>query len=142
MTVAEANTIMQPATAATTIRVDTGSRGGSCNYEYSAFHAIVSVLFRLYVAGVSLDAIATQALAQAQQNGATITKTTVTGIGDQALYITASYTVASTNVYAYYLDTTVGSLYVSCWNTFLGAPPATSQQPALTPVCTQVLSRL
>jgi len=45
-------------------------------------------------------------------------------------------------VHARDLNTTLGSLYMSCWNTVLGAPPATPQQPALTQVCTQVLSRL
>lgn len=88
MTVAEANQIMKPASPATTIRVDSTTRGGSCNYEYSRFHTVVSILFLPYQSSASLDTIATKSLAQVQNTpGAKVTKTTVSGVGDQALYI-------------------------------------------------------
>lgn len=143
MTVAEANQIMKPASPATTIRVDSTTQGGSCNYEYSRFHTVVSILFLPYQSSASLDTIATKSLAQVQNTpGAKVTKTAVAGVGDQALYIVASDSSSGLTFNFYALDTTVGSLYISCFNTTIGSPPATPQQPALTQVCQQVLSRL
>ena len=143
MTIAEANQIMHPATAATTIRVDNSPAGGSCNYEYSQFHTVVSVLFLPFRQGASLDAIATQSLAQVNDtSGDKVTKTAVSGVGDQALYIAASISGDSPTAYFYALDTTVGGLYISCFNETIGSPPATAQQPTLMQVCQQVVSRL
>jgi hypothetical protein len=143
MTVAEANQTMKPASPATTIRVDSTTQGGSCNYEYSRFHTVVSVLFLPYQSAASLDTIATQSLAEFKNDqGAKVTKTTVSGVGDQALYIAASDSSSGITLNFYALDTTVGSLYISCFNTTIGSPPATPQQPPLTQVCQQVLSRL
>jgi hypothetical protein len=142
LSVAEANQLMQPATPAVTIRVDNGRSGGSCNWEYSSFHAVVSALFLPYNTTVSLDTIVTQALAQAQIEGATFTKTPVSGVGDQALYVTGTASIGGRSLYEYLLDTTYGSLYISCWNSFIGSAPASPQQAPLTQVCQQVISRL
>lgn len=143
MTVAEANQFMQPQSPANTIRVDSSTAGGSCNYEYAQFHSVVSVLFLPFHQGASLDAIATQSLAQDQnQPGTQITKVSVSGMGDQALYIAASIATGGPTEYFYALDTTVGSLYISCFNSTVGVPPSNNLQPALTQVCRQVISRL
>ncbi len=143
MTVAEANQFMQPQSPANTIRVDSSTAGGSCNYEYTKFHSVVSVLFLPFHQGASLDAIATQSLAQDQsQPGTQITKVSVSGVGDQALYIAASIATGGPTEYFYALDTTVGGLYISCFNSSVGVPPTNNLQPALTQVCKQVISRL
>ncbi len=142
MTLAEANQIMQPATAANTIRVDHGGTGGSCNWEYAQFKPVVSVLFEPFPQGVSLDAVATQGLTALQKApGAKSTKTKVTGVGDQALYISASAQIGA-GIWEDLLDTHFGSIYISCNLAGAGVPPVASLQPPLTQVCQQVLGRL
>ncbi len=142
MTLAEANQIMQPATAANNIRVDHGGTGGSCNWEYAQFKPVVSVLFEPFPPGVSLDAVATQGLTALQKApDAKSTKTTVTGVGDQALYISASAQIGA-GIWEDLLDTTFGSIYISCNLAGAGAPPVASLQAPLTQVCQQVLGRL
>ena len=143
MSLTEANQIMQPATAATSIQVDKGGTGGgSCNWEYDSFHSTVTVLFESYPQGTSLDAIVAQSLAAVQNApGAKTSKTTVTGVGDQAFYITVSAQVG-TGIWEDVLATTYGSVYISCLKLGSGAPPAASLQQPLTQVCQQVISRM
>jgi hypothetical protein len=142
MTVDEANTVMSPPTPATTIRVDHGPSGGSCNYEYALFKPVVSVLFLPFQPGASLDAIATQSLASVQaQPGANVTKTSVSGVGDQGLYISATAQIGK-GLWEDLLDTTYGPVFISCNVIGTGAPPTTSLQSPLTHVCQQVISRL
>lgn len=143
MTITEANQFMQPQSPANTIRVDSSTSGGSCNYEYTQFHSVVTILFLPFHQGASLDTIVTQSLAQDQnQPGTQITKVPVSGVGDQALYIAASIATGGPTEYFYALDTTVNSLYISCFNSTVGVPPTNNLQPALTQVCRQVISRL
>jgi hypothetical protein len=142
MSITEANTIMHPATLATAIRVDHGSTGGSCNYEYTEFKPVVSVVFLPFQQGVSLDAIATQALAAIKSvPGATVTKTTVTGVGDQGLYLSATAPIGK-GLWEDLLDTTYGPVFISCNVLGTGTPPAASLQSPLTQVCQLVLSRM
>jgi hypothetical protein len=142
MSVAEANQIMQPATPATTIRVDKGPKGGSCNYEYALFKPVVSVLFLPFQPGASLDAIATQSLAEVQaQPGANFTKTPVSGVGDQGLYISGTAQIGK-GLWEDLLDTTDGPVFISCNVIGTGAPPTASLQAPLMQVCQQVISRL
>jgi hypothetical protein len=142
MSLAEANQIMQPATPANTIRVDHGQSGGSCNWEYALFKGVVSVVFLPFPPGTSLDAIATQALAAVQaQPGANFTKTPVSGVGDQGLYISGSAQIGK-GLWEDLLDTTFGPVFISCNVLGTGAPPATSLQAPLTQVCQQVISRM
>jgi hypothetical protein len=83
-----------------------------------------------------------QADAGASAEGAQVSTTPVSGVGDQALYISASYSAGTLTGYFYGLDTVYGSLYISCFNTTVGSPPTAPQQGALTQVCRQVLNRL
>ena len=142
MSLAEANQIMQPATPATTIQVNTGGKGGSCNWQYAELKAVVTVLFEPFPQGTSLDAVVTQELAKVQaEPGAKVTKTTVTGVGDQALYVSESAPIGK-GIWEDLLDTTTGPVYISCTVLGTGAPPAASLQAPLTQVCQQVLSRM
>lgn len=136
MTVAEANTFMKPATAATSIRVDTSPAGGSCNYEYAQFQSVVTVHFLPYQGG-SLTALANQI---ANTPSTTVTTKPVSGVGDQALFVAA--TITSVNLRQDYLDAVDGAVLLQCFNPNVGAASDDAQLAALTQVCQQVIARL
>jgi hypothetical protein len=144
LTVAEANTFMKPPTPATTIRVDNGPSGGSCNYEYAQFKSVVTVTFLPYKGLQTpqdeqhgLKAAASQI---SSVQGATVTTTMVSGVGDAALF--ASAALASPPLKFAALDVIYGALVVSCANFNVGASSLATQQTALTQVCQQLISRL
>jgi len=144
MTVAEANTFMKPPTPATNIRVDNGQSGGSCNYEYAQFKSVVTVTFVAYKGSQTpqdeqnaLNAAASQI---SSVQGATVTTAMVSGVGDAALFVTA--TLASPPIKEAALDVLYGALFVSCANFTVGTSSFATQQTALTQVCQQVISRL
>jgi hypothetical protein len=144
MTVAEANTFMNPPTPATNIRVDNGQSGGSCNYEYAQFKSVVTVTFVAYKGSQTpqdeqnaLNAAASQI---SSVQGATVTTAMVSGVGDAALFVTA--TLASPPIKQAALDVLYGALFLSCANFNVGTSSFATQQTALTQVCQQVISRL
>jgi hypothetical protein len=136
LSISDANSIMKPPTAATTIRIDTSPIGGSCNYEYASFKSVVSVNFLPYRGG-SLSALASQLTATP---GAKVTTTPVSGVGDQALFVAA--TLTSVSLRQDYLDVVDGAIVLQCFNPNVGSASDASQQAALTQVCQQVIARL
>ncbi len=101
MTVEQSNTIMNPATPATTIRVDSPtSGGGSCNYEYALFKGNVSVVVGRSPPGTNSNYLAAQAAAN-KLPSEQLTTTPVSGVGDHAVFVVGSTTVA---VQAYKID--------------------------------------
>lgn len=85
LSVTQANHITTPPTAATSIRVQSSSQGGSCNYEYSPLHDTISILFVTYPGG-SLSTLANQALHGAIPNGKVTAEEPISGLGDQAYF--------------------------------------------------------
>ncbi len=85
LSVARANQVTNPPTAATSIRVQSSPKGGSCNYEYSLLHGTISIFIVAYPGG-SLSDLANQALKGAVINGKVTTEEPVSGLGDQAYY--------------------------------------------------------
>jgi hypothetical protein len=144
MTVAEANTFMNPPTLATNIRVDNGQSGGSCNYEYAQFKSVVTITLVSYQGPQDpqseQNAINAAASQLASAKGAAVTTTAVSGVGDIAMFVTV--TVASPPLKEAALDALYGALFVSCANFTVGSSSFATQQTALTQVCTQVISRL
>ncbi len=148
VSLSDANNIMHPASPITSIVPDNARPGGSCSYTSSSHQAGIplSLYFQPFPAGTSLNAIAQQAVAQAEAKngippGLSFNITPVSGIGDQALYGSASGTFSGISVFYAALDTTIGSVWISCFN-FGEGSPTIPQQPALTQVCTQVVSRI
>jgi hypothetical protein len=113
MTVKQSNTIMNPTTPATTIRVDSpASGGGSCNYEYALFKGNVSVVFVSVVPeGTSIVDNVNQALAAEKQQGAQVKMTPVSNVGDQAVFAVASTTLAGQPYKIDSLDIIYGSVF-------------------------------
>jgi hypothetical protein len=85
LSVTQANQITHPPTAATSIRVQSSSQGGACNYEYSPLHDTISILMGAYPGG-PLSTLADQALHGTFANGKVTTEEPVSGLGDQAYY--------------------------------------------------------
>lgn len=144
MTVAQANAIMQPPTQATFIRVDNGPAGGSCNYEYAQFKSVVSVLFLPYTGTQTpqaeqngLKAVASNA---SSVQGAAVTTTMVSGVGDAALFVTAA--LDSPPLKQAYLDVIYGAVVLSCFNPNVGSASFAAQQAALTQACQRVVNVL
>lgn len=141
LTVAEANQLMSPSTPATTLRIDSpSSGGGSCNYEYAPFKAVVSVAF-LSVVQSSMS-LATLASAAAGQTGGKVTMTPVSGVGDQAEYGVSSTPINGQTFNFNAMDVIYGSLYFNCNVAYLGTPQSDAEQGKLKQVCQLVVSRL
>jgi hypothetical protein len=85
VTVAQANQITNPPTPATTIRVQSSAKGGSCNYEYAPLQGTISLLFGAFPGG-SLSDLANQALRGEVASGKVTTAEPVSGLGDQAYF--------------------------------------------------------
>ena len=148
VSLSDANNIMKPAHAATTIVPDNARPGGSCTYSSGSQLAGIPLTlgFQPFPAGTSLNAIVQQAIAQAEAKGTippgtTFSTAPVSGVGDQAVYGIVSGSFKGVTGFYAALDTTVGSVWISCFN-FGEGSPTIPQQPALTQVCTQVVSRL
>jgi hypothetical protein len=144
LTIPEANQIMQPPAAATTIRIDTSASGGSCNYEYAQFHSVVSLLLIAYAGGgdpqTTLQAVADKL---SHMQGAQVTTTLVPGVGDGALF--AAATIAEPTgplVRLAELIVIDGGIVLECGNYNVGSSSFAFQQSALTQVCQQVVVRL
>ncbi len=132
MTVEQSNTIMNPATPATTIRVDSPtSRGGSCNYAYSLFKGNVSVVFVVVVPpGTNSNYLAAQAAAN-KLPSEQLTTTPVSGVGDHAVFVVGSTTVAVQAYKIDALDIIYGSVFWDVNAIHLSAAAATSDSSQL-----------
>lgn len=147
VSIADVNNVMKPANPATTIVPDNARPGGSCSYTYGSSGLDFTLFFQPYQTTMSLAQIAQQGLQQAASKnglppGITATITPLSGIGDQAIY--ASFTGTFDGVSGFYdsVYTTLGSVYLSCFNFGIGSSPSTPQQPALTQLCTQAVNRM
>ncbi|HZC05458.1 MAG TPA: hypothetical protein VE338_07430 [Ktedonobacterales bacterium] len=143
MTVAQANQFMHPPTPATTIRVDApASGGGSCNYEYKPFHAVVSVVFPATVIDVSnpqaVFAVADKQLPQS--SNVTMTTAAVSGVGDAAQFVTSVLIQPPLKMAA--LQVIYGKIFFTCSNFNVQGSSFTTQQGYLTQVCQQYVSQL
>lgn len=146
LTIAEANAIMKPATPATTIRIDHGSTGGSCNYEYAKFRSVVTVTFEPYAGSdpqQTLSAAATQIASKtANIPNAKTSTTMVSGFGDAALFVATSASVQGISIHDVGLDIIYGKLFISCANFAAGTSPDSTQLSYLKQVAQLVLSRI
>jgi hypothetical protein len=144
LTIPEANQLMQPPVAVTTIRIDTSASGGSCNYEYAPFHSVVSVLVIASAGGgdpqATLHALADKLTAV---KDAQVTTTPVAGVGDGALFASATI-VEPTGPLVRLAELIVidGGIVLECGNYNVGSSSFAFQQRALTQVCQQVVLRL
>jgi hypothetical protein len=144
VSLADANNFMKPAAPATAITALNVAPVASCNYASASAPSryVLVVIFLPFPQGTSVSAITQQLLTRAAQAEAhwSITTTPVSGIGDQAMYVSATASLNGFTGYWVGLATTVGQIAIGCETYGIGSAPPL--QPALTQVCTQVVSRL
>ena len=130
LTVDEANQIMKAPHTATAIRIDAPpTGGGSCNYEYAHYKAVVSIVFvNVIPDGTTLTADAIAAHIQqgaSSVEGAKITTQVVSGVGDAAVFAAGTATLTSQPYKFDALDIAYGRVFFDV-NTALLGPDATS----------------
>ncbi|HUY77508.1 MAG TPA: hypothetical protein VMV29_12115 [Ktedonobacterales bacterium] len=86
LTIAQANQILNPVNPVNNIIPDNGGSGGSCSYEYAPVRVDVTLFFEQYTGG-SLTTIANDALTANLKGGAVTADQSVSGLGDQALFL-------------------------------------------------------
>jgi hypothetical protein len=143
MTVADANQIMNPATPATTLNVQSDPELSVCSWlsPQSPF-AVVKVLIdgKPYTGPnpVPQDTIVQLATQLASEPGVTVTTTApVTGVGDQAEFLAASASDSGMTVYADALYIIYGNVASECVDFNLNTKPDDATQQAALQQCGQ-----
>jgi hypothetical protein len=143
LTVSEANQIMKAPHTATAIRIDAPpSGGGSCNYEYASYKAIVSMVFvNVIPAGTTFTADAIAAHIQQSASGvqgAKITTQPVSGVGDAAVFAAGSATLAGQPYKFDALDIAYGRVFFDVNIALLGPDAASASDSVLLASFTQI----
>lgn len=146
MTVAEANSIMQPTTPATQIAADNNApEGGSCNYEASQTNFPLIIYFAAWNGPVPIpqnDIAAALAQATGSSSVKVNTFTTVSGIGAQAAYLDATATHSGVNFTIHIFYVLEGPFFFDCFAFSPLSPGSLGTQAQLQQCATQVDSRL
>jgi hypothetical protein len=143
LSIDEANAIMQPAAPATSIVAANIAQEASCSYLASPGRYVLTILFAPFPPGTSVNAFVQDALAKAAQAQAhwTIAITPVSGVGDQAIYVSATAALNGLTYYWVGLVTTVGQIAIACDTIGFGSAAPPLQAP-LTQCAQVVVSRL
>ncbi len=97
LSIAQANQILSPVNPANTIVPTNTSTGGSCNYDYATDRIDVFLFFEPYTGG-SLTTIATDAANKSLPGATLTTDQSVSGLGDQALFLAGHGTTTQDGV--------------------------------------------
>ncbi len=144
LSLADVNSVMKPAAPATSIQFvnDTSNHLSACSWSPGPTIAVLAVFFIQSTPGVSLNSIAQQQLAKAHSPaGGNIETTPVSGVGDQAMYLSATIPTPSGPNYAGDLVVAYGALVIGCAQTGSGTLP-TGLEPELQEACLAVISQL
>jgi hypothetical protein len=144
LSLADANSIMNPPAPATSILFenDTANSISACSWVPGQDTAVLAVFFLPFPQGTSLNAAAQQQLAKAHvPPGNSLTTTPVSGVGDQALYISGTVATPAGPNYVADLVVADGGILLGCSQTGTGSVPS-GLQSELTQACKVVVSRL
>jgi hypothetical protein len=144
LSLAEVNSVMKPAAPATNIifENDTSNHLSACSWAQGQIIAVFAVFFLPFPTGTSLNAAAQQQLAKLHVPvGGSIGTTPVSGVGDQALYLSANIPTPAGMNYVADLVVADGSILLGCAQTGSGSVPA-GLQPKLQEACLVVISKL
>jgi hypothetical protein len=142
LSLAEVNSIMKPGAPATNIRFVNDTSLSACSWTPGPTIAVFAVFFVPLPAGTSLKSAAQQQLAKVHAPvGGSIAITPVSGVGDQALYVSANIPTPAGLNYIAEVAAADGGILLGCAQTGSGPVPA-ALQSELTQACTQVISRL
>jgi hypothetical protein len=145
MSLAEANTLIQPKTSVSTIVPTNGDNGGACNYEASKSNIPLIIYFFDWtgpnppIPQSDIDAI----LSEAAGTDITITKAIpVTGVGDQAEYVEVTGSSQGFTATAHVFYVIYGKLFFDCVTySYLSGGTMTTQSQ-LQQCAAQVVDRL
>jgi hypothetical protein len=144
LSLAEVNSVMKPAAPATNIifENDTSNHLSACSWAQGQTIAVLAVFFLPFPAGTSLESAAQQQLAKVHvPTGGSVAATPVSGVGDQALYLSASIPTPADLNYAADLVVADGGIVLGCAQTGTGSVPA-GLQPELQEACLAIMSQL
>jgi hypothetical protein len=144
LSLADVNSIMNPAAPASNILFenDTANSLSACSWAQGQTIAVLAAFFLPFPQGTSLNAAAQQMLAKAHAPaGGSFATTPVSGVGDQALYVSATVATPAGPNYIADLVVAYGRNLVGCAQTGTGSLPA-GLRAELTQACTLVVSRL
>lgn len=148
MTVDEANSIMTPATPATTIDAasdSSGNAGGSCLYYSTGPNIVLSLLFADWSGPVPIPQqdIANLLTQYAGIPGMTVNSANaISGLGDQAEYIAATSTTSDGTVTFHILYVLDGKVLTGCSAAGLNSAAPAGTQNQLQQCAAQVVGRL
>lgn len=144
LSLADVNSVMKPAAPATSIQFvnDTSTHLSACSWTPGQSIAVLSTWFIQSAPGVSLNALAQQLLAKTQGSaGGTVDSTPVSGVGDEAVYLSGTVPTPAGPNYAGDLVVAYGAVVIGCAQTGSGSLP-TSLEPELQEACLAVMSQL
>jgi hypothetical protein len=144
LSLADVNSIMKPAAPATNILFenDTSNHLSACSWAQGQVIAVLAVFFLPFPAGTSLESAAQQQLAKVHVPvGGSIGTTPVSGVGDQALYLSATVPTPAGPNYVADLVVADGGVLLGCAQTGTGSVPAVAQSE-LQEACLVVISQL
>lgn len=146
LSLAEANQIMQPASPYTDISAVPTSDGGGCNYDpaQGSYTEHLGLAFSTYTGTVPIPQQTIEAYAAqltGQNDGTVVTFTQVTGVGDQAAYLVASYSGQQASIYIGDLFVLYGRVLSVCGSLF-PTQPGSAQESALEQCASTVIGRL
>jgi len=144
LSLADVNSVMKPTAPATSILFvnDPSNHLSACSWVPGSSVAVLSTWFIQSTPGVSLQAVAQQQLAKAKGSaGGSIESTQVSGVGDQAVYLSGTIPTPAGANYAGDLVVAYGAIIIGCAQTGSGTLPA-SLEPELQEACLAVMSQL
>jgi len=145
MTLAEANQIISPPSPATTLQAVSSDTVGVCNYLTASKVLVLKILTETYTGPVPIPQTTLEGmLAQLVQSpNLTINSaTTVSGVGDQAVYLAVSFAGTGSSVDAHVFYTIYGKVIVGCVTYRLNGVGQSGTQGQLQQCAEQVISRL
>lgn len=139
LSLAQANSIMSPSSPATSILFENDSSGklNACSWVPGNGVAVLAVYFAPFPQGTTL----TTAVQQLLPASGGIATTPVAGVGDQALYVSATIPTPSGANYIGSIDAAYGAVLLACAQTGSGTLPA-GLQSKLAQACTTVISHM
>lgn len=150
MSLDEVNQIIKPANPATKISAGTGDGFGTCHYTYGPgdlLHEDLLITLETYKGHVPITQQDITDFLASTSDSPNVTITTfqqVSGVGDQAAFLAATFHESTLTAYADGFAVLYGKVLFDCATVTFGTSPpsASDQKPKLQQCAEQVLSRL
>lgn len=144
LSLADVNNTMKPTAPATSILFvnDTSNHLSGCSWIPGSGVAVLAVFFIQSAPGISLTAVAQQQLAKSHgSTSGNVDTMPVSGVGDQAVYLSGTIPTPAGANYAGDLVVAYGAIIIGCAQTGSGSLSA-GLEPELQEACLAVMSQL